>query len=68
MIYEANASSSACRFWRVHLVETSTPPAIGQHMIGHFARAVKGGNPEIRPAALPFRLIFAIARPKLIAQ
>jgi len=26
MIYEANASSSACRLWSVHLVETSTPP------------------------------------------
>jgi len=25
MIYEANASSSACRLWRVSQVETSTP-------------------------------------------
>jgi hypothetical protein len=26
MINEANASSSACRLWRVHMVETSAPP------------------------------------------
>jgi len=27
MINEANASSSACRLWRVHMVETSAPPS-----------------------------------------
>jgi hypothetical protein len=27
MINEANASSSACRLWRAHMVETSAPPA-----------------------------------------
>src|SRR5690349_17622632 len=31
MIYEANASSSACRLWRVHMVETSTPPSRHTH-------------------------------------
>ena len=28
MIYEANASSSACRLWRVPQVETGTPPKV----------------------------------------
>jgi len=27
VINEANASSSACRLWRVHMVETSAPPS-----------------------------------------
>ena len=26
MIYEANEPSSACRLWRIFMVETSTPP------------------------------------------
>jgi len=26
MINEANEPSSACRFWRIYQVETSTPP------------------------------------------
>jgi hypothetical protein len=33
MINEANASSSACRLWRDHMVETSAPPSktVGAH-------------------------------------
>ncbi len=27
MFYEANEPSSACRLWRIFMVETSTPPA-----------------------------------------
>jgi len=29
VIYEANASSSACRLWRIFQVETSAPPVSG---------------------------------------
>jgi len=28
MINEANEPSSACRFWRIYQVETSTPPSV----------------------------------------
>ena len=43
MIYEANASSSACRLWRVHLVETSAPPSkiSGNSIILQFPSRVK---------------------------
>ncbi len=27
MFYEANEPSSACRLWRIFMVETSTPPS-----------------------------------------
>jgi hypothetical protein len=30
MINEANEPSSACRFWRIYQVETSTPPSAEQ--------------------------------------
>jgi len=36
MINEANASSSACRLWRVHMVETSAPPQANIHIIADF--------------------------------
>jgi hypothetical protein len=37
MINEANASSSACRLWRVHMVETSAPPTDDAVIIARFA-------------------------------
>lgn len=40
MIYEANASSSACRLWRIFQVETSTRPS-GSYIIGNFPARVK---------------------------
>ena len=44
MINEANASSSACRLWRVHMVETSTPPSDSAgNRVAHFPDGVKGG-------------------------
>jgi len=36
MINEANASSSACRLWRVHMVETSAPPQANILIIADF--------------------------------
>jgi hypothetical protein len=44
MIYEANASSSACRPWRVHLVETSTPPKSDTAIVAWGAGDVKEFN------------------------
>jgi hypothetical protein len=43
MINEANASSSACRLWRVHMVETKCAPIqnFGEHIILQFAAWVK---------------------------
>jgi hypothetical protein len=43
MINEANASSSACRLWRVHMVETSAPPSkiFGNSIILQSAARVK---------------------------
>ena len=47
MIYEANASSSACRLRRVHSVETGTPPKRRSH-----SRPAKGtGQGQERPAS-----------------
>jgi hypothetical protein len=43
MIYEANASSSACRLWRVHLVETSAPPQATSSNVAANGRGVKPG-------------------------
>jgi hypothetical protein len=47
MIYEANASSSACRLWRIPQVETSAPPLTDMVIIARFARAVKSMACEI---------------------
>jgi len=41
VINEANEPSSACRLWRIHKVETSTPPQFDKHSIGHLRPAVK---------------------------
>jgi hypothetical protein len=46
MINEANASSSACRLWRVPQVETSAPPLTDIVIIARFARAVKSLSNE----------------------
>lgn len=43
MIYEANASSSACRLWRIFQVETSTRPS-GSYSIGNLPHVVKHGE------------------------
>jgi len=62
MINEANEPSSACRLWRVHLVETSTPPSSSSIFV-EIVRGVKGvgglaggqagkcGN-DVRPAGV----------------
>ena len=43
VIYEANASSSACRLWRLSQVETGAPPAKNSiDSIGAEGRWVKG--------------------------
>ncbi len=47
MIYEANASSSACRLWRIFQVETSTRPS-GSYIIGNFPARVKEWKNENR--------------------
>jgi hypothetical protein len=44
MIYEANASSSACRLWRICQVETSTPPSNSQK----FHQVTRGVKPRGR--------------------
>jgi hypothetical protein len=42
MINEANASSSACRLWRIYQVETSAPPKkSGENIILQFNPPVK---------------------------
>jgi hypothetical protein len=43
MINEANEPSSACRLWRVFMVETSTPPATAWNMSDQ-GRSVKRGK------------------------
>jgi len=45
MIYEANASSSACRLWRNFQVETSTRPS-GSCIIGVYTNRVKRALPR----------------------
>jgi len=62
MIYEANASSSACRLWRVHMVETSTPPAIGMVIIRNFLRLVKCRNHPVFARSNTSRHAFASRR------
>ena len=47
MINEANASSSACRLWRVHMVETSTPP------VRRYYSALIPTDGQGRPVASP---------------
>ena len=42
MINEANESSSACRLWRIHQVETSTRPQANTVIFPSFQDAVKG--------------------------
>ncbi len=43
VIYEANASSSACRLWRLSQVETGAPPTkTNIYSIGAEGRGVKG--------------------------
>jgi len=54
MIYEANASSSACRLWRICQVETSAPPQASRHTLHHFPAPVKsrgGATGRRLPAA-----------------
>jgi len=54
MINEANESSSACRFQRVHQVETSAPPEVNALNIASSNSGVKrlDGLTGIRPVAL----------------
>jgi hypothetical protein len=47
MINEANASSSACRLWRIPQVETGAPPSIRHkhnRLIQSFGQAVELQN------------------------
>jgi hypothetical protein len=48
MINEANEPSSACRLWRIFMVETSTPPATAGNM-GDPCRMVKRRQQETDP-------------------
>jgi len=41
MINEANEPSSACRFWRIYPVETSTPPKLPHSNLAHWTDEVK---------------------------
>jgi hypothetical protein len=51
MINEANASSSACRLWRICQVETSAPPQASRHTLHHFPAPVKSrGEVKQSPA------------------
>lgn len=61
MINEANASSSACRLWRVHMVETSAPPAqFSKAIILQLALRVKSTSHRInRSHAADFQIVVA---------
>jgi hypothetical protein len=48
MIYEANASSSACRLRRLHQVETSTPPESNGQTMADTRAEVKGRAAALR--------------------
>ncbi len=48
MIYEANASSSACRLWRLSQVETGAPPTLcDAPIIKAIGRPVKLRHPRL---------------------
>jgi len=44
MINEANASSSACRLWRVPRIETGTPPNANVYILAPKLHKVKRGS------------------------
>jgi hypothetical protein len=45
MINEANASSSACRLWRIFQVETGAPPKANKYIFACPLPPVKIGSP-----------------------
>ena len=45
IFYEANEPSSACRLWRIYLVETSTPPLSGTGSISVIWAASQAPSP-----------------------
>ena len=62
MIYEAHEPSSACRLWRIFMVETSTPPKRTGHKLatnwtGSSRDGVQSAEPghdvEVRVSAFP---------------
>ncbi len=57
MFYEANEPSSACRLWRIFMVETSTPPSKrNASSIDLINRVVKGTGNNSRGHSLALRI------------
>jgi hypothetical protein len=53
MFYEANEPSSACRLWRIFMVETSTPPLCGTRALSFWKSPRSRDRREYWNAASP---------------